>query len=71
MANAKGAKLAARKLLEMPKRHYCRRCIGTTTKLTSDMEAQPVMQMPGRRMIFICKKGHRSNKGTTVLSHGE
>ena len=69
MAGAKGAKLAARKSIGAPKKHYCARCVGTVKNFTEDMEAKPVLMIPGRKIHFFCKKGHRSAKGTTILAY--
>jgi hypothetical protein len=67
MAGVKGAKAAARKLSTGPKKHYCQRCIGTASEYKDDMQANPVLVVPGRKIFFICKKGHKSAKGTTVV----
>ena len=67
MAGAKGAKLAARALHGASRKHYCPTCVGDAKELTSDMEAKPVMLMPGRRMRFHCKAGHSNTRGGTVL----
>ncbi len=69
MAGAKGAKLAARKSIGAPKKHYCARCVGTTKKFTEDMEAKPVLVIPGRKIQFFCTKGHCSIKGTTIVAY--
>ena len=67
MAGVKGAKLAARALHGASRKHYCPTCIGDAKELTADMEAKPVMLMPGRRMRFSCKAEHRITRKGTVL----
>lgn len=67
MAGAKGAKLAARTGRTGPRRHYCPTCIGDSEEITSEMEAKPIMFMPGSRMFFKCNSGHQWSRRQTVL----
>lgn len=67
MPGAKGAKLAARAIHGMPKKHYCPICMKDTTETTPEMEAKPIMMMPGRRMFYDCKNGHRHTRDQTIL----
>jgi hypothetical protein len=67
MSGAKGAKLIARKLLGAPKKHYCPTCMEKNPGVSTDNEANPVMVIPGRKIVFVCKANHRWHHGQTVL----
>ena len=67
MANVKGAKLAARTGRVGPRKHYCPTCLGDSREVSDDAEAKAIMALPGRKIIFGCRAGHRHNKGQTIL----
>ena len=70
MAGAKGAKLASRGGNKGPQKHYCPTCIKDSDDktITPEMEAKAVMVMPGSRIFFDCKAGHRSTRKETILA---
>jgi hypothetical protein len=65
--SAKGAKLEARKRRGGPRHHHCPACIGRVG-IGDETLARAVMVMPKKKMVFICKSGHRLDRGQTVLA---
>ena len=65
MSAAKGAKLAARALFGAPRKHYCPICPESEK---GDLEPMiPVMVMPKKNMIYVCRNGYEANRGETIL----
>jgi len=66
MAGAKGKKLAARAMSGTARKHHCPNCPATEDGKLEPMT--PVMVMPKRKMKYVCKNGHETNRGGTILA---
>jgi hypothetical protein len=64
MAGKKHAKMGHSAVAGEIRKHYCPVCPEEEGKL---VPANPVMLMPGRRIVFSCKAGHETGKGQTIL----
>ena len=62
---AKAGKMVTQGAVEVARSHYCPECPANEDGKLPPMT--PVMIMPGRRIVYRCKRGHTVRRGQTLL----